>query len=401
MKKTHIIIGASAAGIAAANKLRQLDALANIIMISDELEAPYNKCMLADYMAGIKQESQVHTLTLAQAELKNITLMLGKRVVLVLPESKQIVLDNDEIISYDTLLIATGTSPFIPDIEGLAGGTQGVFTFHRLRDIQAIMAYVKNKPVTKAVVIGSGLSGLECADALLPYTVQVSIVEMQGQVLSSIINDEGAQFIQSQMASNGVHFYPHQKVDQVMHQEGHVAGVKLSSGALLEADMVIVAAGLAPNIELAKQSGIALGACGIATNEYMQTSIADIYAAGDIAMVKDQLTGNVVPSRMWPDAMLQGLVAASSMAGQPRVYPGIASVISSSFFGIKFAACGPVLNPEGCQKVVNQTQEFYHLLLIKGDRLKGFLLVGNTGKCGVLRQALMTQMPITPEMLLP
>ncbi|MDR3550486.1 MAG: FAD-dependent oxidoreductase [Candidatus Babeliales bacterium] len=400
MKKTHILIGASAAGIAAANKLRQLDALSTIIMISDELEAPYNKCMLADYMAGIKQESQVHTLTLAQAQQKNITLMLGSRVEQVLPEFKQIALDDGTAMNYDTLLIATGTSPFVPAIDGLVG-TQGVFTFHRLRDIQAIMAYIKNKPVKKVVVIGSGLSGLECADALLPYNVQVSIIEMQGQVLSSIINDEGAQFIQSHMAKQGVHFYPDQKVEQIMHHEGYVTGVKLASGQLLEADMVIVAAGLKPNIELAKSAGIILGDYGIETNDYMQTSIADIYAAGDIALVKDQLTGTIVPSRMWPDAMLQGLVAASSMAGHPRIYPGIASVISSSFFGIKFAACGPVLNPQGCQKIVNQGSDFYHLLLVKEDKLKGFLLVGNTGKCGILRQAVMTQVPVTLEMLLP
>lgn len=400
MNKTHIIIGASAAGIAAANKLRQLDALSTIIMISDECQAPYNKCMLADYMAGIKQESQVYTLSLEQAALKNITLLLGQKVVQLKPELKAIVFQDGVTMNYDTLLIATGTSPFIPSIEGLAE-TQGVFTFHHLRDIQAIMAYVKNKSVKKAVVIGSGLSGLECADALLPYNVGVSIVEMQEYVLSSIINNEGAQFIQSQMALQGVNFYSKQKVDAIVSHQGAVTGVKIASGAMLETDMVIVAAGLKPNLELAKEAGIEVGEYGIATNAYMKTSIADIYAAGDIALVKDQLTGNIVPSRMWPDAMLQGLVAASSMAGHPRVYPGIASVISSSFFDIKFAACGPVLNPKGYQKVVNQGSDFYHLLLIIDDRLKGFLLVGNTGKCGILRQAVMTQMPIAPEMLLP
>ena len=398
MNKTHIIIGASAAGIAAAQKLRQLDAQSTIVMISDEQEAPYNKCMLADYMAGIKHEHQVYTLSLEQAAQKNITLMRGKQVTAIAPDVKKITLDDGQAMAYDTLLLAVGTSPFIPPIAGI--DAQGVFTFHRLRDIHAIMAYVKRNAVKKAVVIGAGLSGMECADALRAHGVAVSVVERQSHVLASIVTQEGSAFIQERMKQHEVQLYPQSTVEQIMQQDGVVHSVHLKSGQMLQTEMVIIAAGLAPNTELAEQAGIALGSSGILINEYMQTSVPGIYAAGDIVMVKDQLSGSLVPSRLWPDAMMQGTLAASAMAGNPRLYPGVASIISSAFFGIKFVACGPILTPKsGMERVINKGEGFYHMVLVQEGKLKGFLLVGNTSKSGLLRQAVMTQMQLSAEML--
>jgi len=399
MKKTHIIIGASAAGIGAVNKLRQLDPESHIICISDEVESPYNKCMLADYLSGIKEEQQVYTLTAEQAKQKNITLMLGSRVTQLVPEKKQIVFADGNHQTYDTLLLGVGTSPIIPTLEG-ADRLRGIFTFHRLRDIQSILTYIKSHAVKKAVVVGSGLSGLECADALLQFNIDVSIVEMRDQVLSSLINKTASSFIEQKMMSHNIALYVNQKVEKIIDQNGRVGGVGLASGQLLDADMLVFAVGLKPNIELAQQAGIALHPQGILTDDYMCTSIPSIYAAGDIVVVKDQLSGQLVPSRMWPDAMLQGLVAACNMALQPRAYPGISSIVSSSFFGIKFVSCGPVLNPSvDCQIRIHQSDDFYHLFLIADNCLKGFLLVGNTAKMGMLRQAVMTKAPLDIALL--
>jgi len=421
VKKTHIIIGASAAGISAANKLRQLDTESTIVCISDEQEMPYNKCMLADYLGGIKQESQVYTLTSDQEAQKNITLVRGVRVTQLLPNTQQIVLADGTHMAYDTLLLGMGTSPILPSLEGIQ--LHGVFTFHRLRDMQGIMAYIRQHAVQKVVVVGAGLSGLECADALLHFNVEVSVVEMHNQVLSSLIDSPASDIIQQKMASHNIHFYGNHKVEKLMGCDGRVTQVQLASGQILSADIVVFAVGLRPNMELVQSTSIAVDDCGILTNEYMQTSIATIYAAGDIVMVTDQLSGQLVPSRLWPDAMLQGLVAACSMAGPavasgyvgqatqkpsdslrvtgPRAYPGIAPVVSSSFFGIKFVVCGPILaNPADCQVIVNQRDDFYHLFLVADNRLKGFLLVGNTSKVGQLRQALMTKAVIDANFLL-
>jgi len=400
MNKKYVIIGASAAGIACANRLRQLDKESEIICISDEIESPYNKCLLADYMAGTKEQKEIYTLTLDQAQQKNITLMLGQKVVDVKSTVKQIVLNDGSTINYDALLIAVGTSPRMPQIPH-AQGLKNLFTFHRLCDIQSILTGVKENKYKKAIVIGSGLSGLECADALQQQGVAVTVVELQQRILSTHIDAQASLFIQDRMKQHSIEFIAKCSVESFDTINECIQKVHVSDGSILEADLFIFAIGLQPNLELPLKAGVATQELGIITDDYMQTSIVDIYAAGDIALVRDQLTGMLVPSRTWPDAMLQGLITAHAMVGQAKKYPGIAAVISSAFFGIKFASCGPVaFPPQSYEQVINEQPDFYHSFLLENDYLKGFLLVSNTGAVGKLRQLLLTKTPVTKELLL-
>ena len=400
MKKKFVIIGTSAAGIACANRLRQLDANSDIVCISDEIESPYNKCMLADYASGTKQEHEVYTLTKEQAQLKNITLLLGKKVIDINTQKKYITLNDSTEFNYDALLLGVGTSPRMPDIKN-AEPIENLFTFHRLRDIHHIIAYIKKQNAQKAIIVGSGLSGLECADSLLVHHIKITVVEQKDRVLSTQIDAQGSLFIQNKMEESGILFLPQSCITNIEIKNNKIRSVQISDGQTLECDFIIFAIGLQPNLVLAQQAGIAIHNEGIITNEYMQTSISDIYAAGDIALVHDQLIDQKVASRTWPDAMLQGLIAAHAMAGQHKKYPGIASVISSSFFGVKFASCGPVVNhPESYEKVVNQQGDFYHLFLIEQGIVKGFLLVGNINAVGKLRQLLLTKTQVSREQLL-
>lgn len=399
MNKIYCIIGTSAAGIVAAQKLRQLDAQASIICISDEKEMPYNKCMLADYVSGAKDEMTVYTLSAEQATKRNITLLLGKKVIQIDAHAKIITLEDNVTLHYDALLLAVGTSPIIPAITGVEG--EGVFTFHRLRDMNAIKRYIETRPVTHAVVIGSGLSGLECADALLAQGIQVSIVERGPGVLGSLVNEPGAHYIQKYLQRAGGNLYQARVAQEIVYEHARVQSVHLSDGTILEAEMVIVAVGITPNIVLAKQAQLALhDNLGIAVHETMQTSQPGIFAAGDVVVVKDQITGAMVASRTWPDAMLQGITAAQAMAGQPKAYPGLATVISSSFFGIKFARLG-VIDPlsDACRVIEYSSDEYYHRFIVAGDILKGFLLVGNTVHVGKLRMAVLTRQPIASDLL--
>lgn len=400
MKKKFVIIGASAAGISCANRLRQLDNECEIVCISDEIESPYNKCLLADYMCGLKQEKEVFTLTLDQAQQKNITLMLGKKVIEIETQKKQIVLDDQSTINYDSLLIGVGTSPRMPQFPQIQD-VNNFFTFHHLRDIAGILNYLKQNNAQKAVVVGSGLSGLECADALQANGVRTTVVEMRERVLSTHVDAKASRFIQERMQANGVEFLPNNAVADFEIEKSRIKRIKLSDETAAEIDLIVFAIGLQPNLELARNAGIATLHDGIVTDEYMRTSIPDIYAAGDIALVRDQLSDQLVPNRTWPDAMLQGLIAAHSMVNQPKIYPGLASVISSSFFNIKFASCGPVVNPpREFEQIINDQSEFYHLFLVENGYLKGFLLVGHTAIVGKLRQLLLTKTPVTKEQLL-
>lgn len=399
MNKTYCIIGTSAAGIAAAQKLRQLDLVATIICISDEVEMPYNKCMLADYASGTKDVSAVYTLSVEQAAKKNITFLLGKKVIAINAGAQTITLSDNQTITYDALLLAVGTSPIIPAIKGI--DADGVFTFHRLSDINKIMQYIKQQSVQTVTVIGSGLSGLECADALMAQGIQVTIVERNKNVLSSLVNEPGSCLIEEHFkAARGV-LYSACTVQEIIHTDGRAQAVRLSDGTIIKSNMVIIAVGIAPNVALAKPLSLAMHeSVGIAVNEYMQTSQENIFAAGDIVVVKDQITGALVASRTWPDAMLQGITAAHAMAVQPKAYPGLATVISSSFFGIKFARFGIINSLSADDEVIGfQSKDFYHQFIVQDSQLKGFLLVGNTAHVGKFRMAVLTKSAVNRESL--
>lgn len=389
MKKTHLIIGASAAGIAAAQKLRMLDATSDIICISDEVELPYNKCHLADFVAGIKAEQQLSTLTAENAHKKNITLMLATRVTTIVPAQKIVLLADGKTLSYDTLLIATGSRAIMPPIDGIT--KKGVFPFHSLHDIHALNQWIAAQGVRHVVVIGGGLTGLESADACAARGLTVTVVEQQSQVLSAFITPDAAAYIHEQIVRSGAQLVLNQRVAAI-EGTNRVTAVRLADGSQIPADLVIVAAGVRGNSELALSAGIACTPEGIEISPFMQTSQAHIFAAGDVCVVKDLLTGALVPSRTWPDAMFQGMMAAHAMAGDPRPYPGMSVVISSHFFDIKFASCGPVLNPPAdCITTVRSGNDFYHQYAMNNGYLKGFLLVGDTGRLAKLRQALMQQ----------
>jgi NAD(P)H-nitrite reductase large subunit len=215
-----------------------------------------------------------------------------------------------------------------------------------------------------------------------------------------LVNDQAADVIQKCIAASGVQVYTGRTVQEIISQGGRPREVLLDDGTLLRADLVVVAAGIQPNIELAQSLGAELHQLqGIMVDNTMRTSIPGIFAAGDVVVVRDHITGQLVPSRTWPDAMLQGITAAHGMAGLEKTYPGVATIISSSFFGIKFARLGLIQVSDTNQGTVveRRGEGFYHLFVIKEGLLKGFLLVGDTSCAGALRMAILTQKMVSIE----
>jgi NAD(P)H-nitrite reductase large subunit len=385
MKKTHVIIGASAAGIGVLNTLRNFAPDDEIICISQELARPYNKCFLADYVGQIKEESQLFFKEPAFFEKNKISYITGMRVERIDSNARQVYGCDGQKISYDTLFLGTGSSPAMPNIEGIST-FQGVFTFHTHADAQALIAYIKNRGAKSAVIIGAGLSGLECADALCSYGIRPTIIDIKPLLLSSFLDERGSLHIEQQLVSRGISFLKESVVDEIIGASGVVTGVRVGS-AIIKTDMVIVATGLRSNVFLAQQAGLNVDQGAVVTNQFLQTSDPLIYAGGDCALVTNKLTGNRVRSCMWPDALQQGMMAAYAMAGAPKPYPGVAIVTSSSFFGTQFV-CGGVF--DGFEPVIDTGSDYYHKVTVDAGQLKGFLLVGQVNKFPVYRRALLT-----------
>lgn len=396
MQKRHIIIGTSAAGLSAAKRLALLAPQDQIICVSDEAVLPYNKCHLASYLAGEKQEFDVLTMQQEELDTKGIIFNLGARVITIDTDAQEVTCDDGNVLAYDTLFIGTGSSPKMPPILHIRD-CQGVYTFHSLQDTQKLLHLKDEGKLQEVVIIGAGLSGLECADALIAHGVRVHVIELKERVLAEQVNRAGADLIQAQMQAKGVHFYPNEQVMQIMHEDGIVRGVLLGDGHSIPAETVVIAAGLKPNTELLGNTPIALEMGHVIVNEHMQTNVPGIYAGGDVCMVLDQISGKRLPSRTWSDAMLQGLTAAFNMAGQTRVYPGAVVITSSAFFGLKFATAGTVVDiPADCEIFEVCSPESYQLFVTRQGILVGFLLVGDTSRVSQCRRAVLTKESFTP-----
>ena len=385
MRKRYIIIGNSAAGVAAVEKIKELDAESEIICISKEKEYPYNKCKLAYYLAGKKDERSVFLDVLKN---ESVTMLLGRTVEKVLSDNKQILLKNGETVVYDELLIATGAHPIRPKIRGTEIAS-GIFTFHTLQDTNDILDFIKKQHPKHAVVIGSGMTGLEVADALSSLGINVTVVEKNNRVLCNQSDEYGSNVIEKAMEKKKVQFLLNYVVKEIVSENGMVKQIILNDEKIIPAHMVVCALGVAPTIGLLKNLGIETEKCGIVTDEYMRTNKEHIYAGGDVACVKDFMSGKNMRNSTWSDACAQGVVAAHAMVGKPIKYAGALPIAFSKFFGIKFASCGQFAdNLEEYEQMVKKGDGFYNKIVLKNGRVIGFILIGNTDSFSFLRDVL-------------
>jgi nitrite reductase (NADH) large subunit len=389
MHKQYLIIGASAAGIGCALRLRILDAEAQITVLTAESNWPYNKCVMADVLLGEKTLDEITFCNQAMLTQKKIELMREVRVVKIDAEQKLVQCTNEISFTYDALCIATGKLPrMLPLFEGKK--FSNLFNFYYKSDLEYIIKYLHSHKPRTAVVIGAGLTGLEAADGLRSRGLQVTIIETAQQLLPTLITQQASALIEQKITDAGARVSLGEGIIAFEQHNDCISAIQLQNGTILQTDLVVCAIGATPNTHfLPSEIALQDGYCVV--NEYMQTSMPAIYAAGDCCMVYDQLTKWVQPNALWPDAMQQGMCAAYSMAGVPKKYPGSVSIASSSFFGLKVAIAGPVTTTPQQRVVEQESGESYHRLLYDGDKLVGFMLIGNTTMLSDYRRQLLSQ----------
>lgn len=400
MHYSYIIIGASAAGLAAANKLRSLDPEKSILCVAAQHEPPFNTCLIADFLAGTKTRSEILTKGDNFFTAQRIIFKPGTRVTQLDASAQTITTDAGEIFSYEKLLLATGTSMSVPPL--FQTDVPGIFCFHTLADVEKIHAHSAAHHVTHAVIVGAGLSGVEAADALCQRGISVSIVEQQDHLLPRFLDKHAATFLEKLCVEHGVTTHTNSRVSKVNSTHTGITGVTLTDGTIIPAQLVILALGGRPNLELVRQAQLSVIDDSVVVNQFLQTSHANIFAAGDIITLHDPLTDSSVRSSTWPDAVMQGMIAAHNMAGIAKVYPSTVVMTSSRFFGTAFVSAGPIATPAGTdaqEEVVVGENHYYRFLLI-GGRLKGVVMIGNLQSIGRIRRALHSQEQVTIAELL-
>lgn len=382
----NVIVGASAAGIACATKLRELNKDVDILVIDAEEKLPCNRCLLSDLLAGDKTEQEILIRKQDDLRQQGIDLLLSTMVTDILPQENCVKLQSGQKIIYDKLFLGTGKTGFVPSISG--ADKNGVFSFYGLSDVNSILNFIQKHKVKHVTVVGAGLTGLECADALSKRGFQVAVIERCSHVLPYQVDAQGAQIIQDLMKKHLISFYPGQIVEEIVGDE-FVRSIVLSEYGTLETDMIIFSIGGKPNIQIALRAGIDTLPQGILTKPSMQTSISNIFSGGDSCAVRDLISGKIIQSCLWTEAALQGMVAAHNMLEIGKEYQGMLAITSSNIFGTSIVTCGPIGRPsDDYKEFVIRGDNFYQKYLTHNQTLAGFAMIGKSENIGMLRRAL-------------
>ncbi|MCD6593577.1 FAD-dependent oxidoreductase [Candidatus Bathyarchaeota archaeon] len=340
MARKIVIIGAHAAGTDAASAARKTDRSAEITLITDQSVAGYSPCGIPFVIGGhIASFEDLIVFPPSYYKMMKIDLRLETTAKAINVEDKTVEVEdkkgNSETLQYDSLILATGAYPFIPPIKGKE--KKGVFTLRTLDDGKRIcQALEKSKA---AVVIGAGAIGLETAVSFKERGLKTTVVELLPQVCPAALDRDMARIVQRYLEEKGIKIMTGKRVDEVLGDD-HVSGVCVD-GDEIPADLVLMATGVRPNVKLAKEAGIEIGETGgIKTNLRMETSVKDVYAAGDCAESISSITQRPILSQLGTTAVRQGKVAGINAAGGYSVFLGCLCSFVTKLFDLEIGATG-------------------------------------------------------------
>ncbi len=398
----YLIIGSSAAGIKAAETLRGLDREASITVLSEENEPPYSRCLLPEYLSGKKSREELTFRAGNFFKDNNIETMLGERAVYVDPAGQEVILESGEAVGYDKLLVATGASSTCPPLPGI--DKVGFTGIRNLDDADLILNRCRSG--NKAVVIGGGFVGLETAYALNRRGLDVAVVELAPHILALQFDATAAEILANDMKQSGIKIYAGTATRELRPPEGlgrlgseAENTVVLDDGTELKAHLVLTCTGTKPNVELLVGTGAEINR-GIVVNEYMETTVPNIYAAGDACESTDLVSGEKGLTPIWPNAVIQGKTAAYNMAGRPRkVSPLLGLQNAVEFREVPAIAAG--LSTSGPQDgleiltVHQPTRGIYRKIVLEENVIKGMIFVGNIQNAGVIAALIRKQADVS------
>ena len=387
----YVIIGGSAAGVTCAETLRKHDKKADITLISDEIFPLYSRCLLTYLISGSIDESKLNFKDKNFYKDNNIKAYLGKKVVSIDIEKKNVTLENKTQISYDKLLLATGASPKSVDVPGI--DKKGVFTIRKIDDARAIMEMLEN--VKEVCVLGGGLIGLRDAYALALKKKRVTVVVKSPQVLSQMVDMDAAGIIASTLEKNRIKIMTGVAAGEIKGKDS-VEAILLDNGEKLSCQLVIIGKGVKANTELASSCGLKVEDA-IVVDKFLRTSNKDIFAAGDVAETYDIARDAQRINALWPCAVEQGEIVALNMLGKETVYDGSLSMNSVDFFGVASISMG-ITKPkkEEDYEIISKVQDnIYKKFVLKENRIVGMVLVGDIKIAGIVSALIKNKIDIS------
>ena len=377
----YVIIGNSTAAIAAAEQIRLLDAEGKITMISDEPYHTYGRPLISYYLLGKTDAERMKYRPADFYERNRIDTVFSKRVEKIDAEKKKVVLSDGKKIAYDKLLVATGSRPFNPPMEGIESVPCkfNFMTFDDALTLEKVLA-----PDKSVLIIGAGLIGLKCLEGIADRVREVSVVDMADRVLPSILDEYGASLVQRELEGHKTTFY---LSDSVQKFSGNTAHLK--SGKEIAFDILVVAVGVRPNVELVKNAGGKVGR-GILTDDRQETSLKDVYAAGDCTESYDITAQTSRILALLPNAQFQGACAGTNMAGGEAHFTNAVPMNAIGFFGSHILTAGSYFG----DTYVEKSGDTYKKLFYSDNKLNGFILVNKPDRAGIYTWLLRNATPL-------
>jgi nitrite reductase (NADH) large subunit len=373
----YLIIGNGVSGIHGAVSVRHYDKEGSILIITDETIPFYSRPLITEVMAGRKRACELVLFPEEAYLAQGIRLLKGLRVKKIRP-AEGYLLTGEGKLNFDRLLVATGAEPKKGDLSG-----KGVFYLRTTEDAEQVRDSLGR--AKSAIVYGGGPIGIKAAYALLSAGIPVSVIVSSGYILSRVLDRKASLRFQHLFENRGAEFYFNSEIDEVWGKKAF-RGVVTNRGVRVAGDVLIIAKGVRPNVDLASEAGIAT-MDGILVDDHMETSVKGVYASGDAA--EAPLAGS--PSQgivsLWQVGANQGKIAGQNMAGCDRRYEGSLSSNSLQYFGLKAISMGS-LGGNGYEEVIYEDKVKYRKYIFQEMRLAGAIFVGDITDAGVFLRAI-------------
>ncbi|MDP4094976.1 MAG: FAD-dependent oxidoreductase [Bacillota bacterium] len=386
-KTRIVIIGGGIAGVSAADELRRRSQGTDITILSKETQLPYYRVNLTRYLAGEINEDKLPIHPEKWYEENKIKLKLGIEVQGIDRENKRVLLSTGDVLEYDRLIIAAGAKPYIPEIKG--SSLANIVTVRNIHDAKYIME--KLKEYHSCICIGGGILGLETAGSIAKRGLGVTLLINSEWLMPLQLNKKAGLLVKKHMNEIGVQIRENSNVVEIMGEKC-CEGVKLENGETLESKLVIITAGVKPDLNILKDTGLEMEN-GLIVNDRMQTSDHFIYAAGDISEHRGITYG------LWSVAMNQGKTAALNILGISTEFPGLPRSYLLKVLGVEMFSIGEIDTDEDCSIYEKETEKEYYMFAIKYGRIIGSILVGDITLSTRVKKAVENEVVFPPDVL--